>query len=69
MAVYEHPKGWLNDSNDTINLYDNTNNTSPVDHTHTHRQKQTKHTRIPDGFGDFIITDPTKGGFNQQKLR
>ena len=69
MAVYEHPKGWLNDSSDTINLYDNTNNTSPVDsYSYTSTEADKTYSRIPDGFGDFIITDPTKGGFNQPEV-
>lgn len=66
MAVYEHPKGWLNDTSDTINLYDNTDNTSPVDsYSYTSTEADKAYSRIPDGSGDFVITDPTKGGFNQ----
>ncbi len=66
IAVYEHPKGWLNDSNDTINLYDNTDNTSSVDsYSYTSTETDKTYSRIPDGFGDFVVTDPTKGGFNQ----
>ena len=66
MVVYEHPKGWLNDSNDTVNLYDNTNSTSPVDsYSYTSTEADKTYSRIPDGFGDFVLTTPTKGGFNQ----
>jgi hypothetical protein len=69
MAVYEHPKGWLNDSSDTINLYDNTNNPSPIDsYSYTSTEADKAYSRIPDGFGDFVITDPTKGGFNQPEI-
>ena len=66
MAVYEHPKGWLNDSSDTVNLYDNTDNTSPVDsYSYVSTEAGKTYSRIPDGYGDFILTNPTKGGFNQ----
>jgi len=66
MAVYEHPKGWLNDSSDTVNLYDNTDSTSPIDsYSYTSTEADKTYSRIPDGSGDFILTNPTKGGFNQ----
>ena len=66
--VFSRPKGWLNDSGDTINLYDNSTPSGSLIDSFTYNSSTEGKTtsRIPDGSGDFIYqTNPTKEEINQ----
>jgi hypothetical protein len=66
--VFEHPKGWLNDSGDTVKLYNNATPSGELQDSYTYSSAdaETTTSRVPDGSGDFTYdTDSTKGEANQ----
>jgi len=72
--VFEHPKGWLNDSYDSekgycdiVKLFNNTDNPDPLDSvSYSSVAENLSYSRIPDGTGDFIAnTNISPNSFNQ----